>query len=285
MRKQLFGTNTGWLVPVIGQGTWNLPASAAAQQQAIEALKAGVSAGAVHIDTAEMYGSGESEELIARAIAGLPRSNLFIVSKVLPENATYKGTIKACERSLMRLNTDYLDCYLLHWRGSHPLQETMRALEHLVNTGKILSLGVSNFDVDDLKEASGYLERQPIVCNQVLYHLRERGIERHVIPFCNENGIAVVGYTPFGQRAMPPIGSKQGDMLSKIAEKHGCTPRQVVLAFLVRTDNLFAIPKAAKVEHAMENALAGDLVLDSEDIDNMNDAFPKPNRDAPLATL
>ncbi len=184
-----FGS-TGRNVPIIGQGTWNAPTRGARADEAKRALRRGVELGMVHVDTAEMYGDGAAERLLGEAIAGLPREQLFLVSKVLPSNATYDGTIRACEASLKRMRVDYLDCYLLHWRGSVPLAETMRALERLVRDGKTRALGVSNFEVSDLEEARGALETERIACNQVLYHLRERTVETHEMPYCREHDIA-----------------------------------------------------------------------------------------------
>jgi diketogulonate reductase-like aldo/keto reductase len=279
-----FGTS-GCSVPVIGQGTWDMPERGEPRDEAKKALVTGIHKGLVHIDTAEMYGSGLAEELVGEAIRGIHRDELFLVSKVLPTNATYKGTIKACELSLRRMKCDFLDCYLLHWRGNYPLEDTVGALETLVQQGKIRFLGVSNFDVEDLKEASAYLSKERIVCNQVLYHLKERGIERRVIPYCEEQEIAVVAYTPFGQRPMPEPGSAGGRVLAKIAAKYGVTPRQVVLAFLTRNPILFTIPKASKTEHVLENAKAGELTLDRDDIEAIDEVFPAPGKDTPLATL
>jgi diketogulonate reductase-like aldo/keto reductase len=239
----------------------------------------------VHIDTAEMYGNGQSEMLIAEAIRGLPREQLFIVSKVLPSNASYASTIKACEASLDRLQLDCLDCYLLHWRGHHPLSDTMAALEKLVSDGKIRSLGVSNFDVSDLQEAEACLAKEPLACNHVLYNLHARGIERKLIDYCRQRDIAVVGYTPFAQRKPPAPSSKAGQVLASIAERHSATVRQVILAFLVRLDGLFTIPKAAKVDHVRENAGAGDLVLDESDIQAIDAVYPAPTRDVPLGMV
>lgn len=284
MKKHRFGS-LGVKLPVIGQGTWEMPTGGAALEEAKAAIRVGIELGMVHIDTAEMYGSGKSEELIADAVDGLPRDELFIVSKVLPSNASYAGTIKACEKSLKRLRTDYLDCYLLHWRGSVPLSETMRALEHLVDEGKIRSLGVSNFDVDDIEEALPLLEKHAIVCNQVLYNLHTRGIERELIPLCAKHDIAIVAYTPFAQRSLPGTRSAGGQTLAKIAEKHKATERQVVLAFLVRHELGFTIPKAARAGHVRENAGAGQLTLDADDVAAIDEAFPPPSRKVPLATL
>jgi diketogulonate reductase-like aldo/keto reductase len=269
-------------VPIIGQGTWNVPLRGARADEAKLALRRGIDLGLVHIDSAEMYGDGGAEQLVGEAIRGLPRERLFLVSKVLPSNASYDGTIRACEASLRRMGMDYLDCYLLHWRGSSPLRETMRALEALVLQGKIRALGVSNFDVDDLEEARAALEREPIACNQVLYHLRERTIEAHEVPYCRERGIAVVGYTPFGRgdwEDRPGVRS-----IEQIAAKHGATPRQVILAFLTR-DVVFTIPKAARVAHVDENAGAGNLRLDGDDVAAIDAAFPVARRRGGIPTL
>src|SRR5512138_2570922 len=186
-------------VSVIGQGTWYLDRGD--RKAAIATLRRGIETGMTHIDTAEMY--GEAEPVIADAIPGLPREKLFLVSKVLPSNASRRGTITACERSLKRLRTDYLDCYLLHWRGSYPFEETVAAFGELVAAGKIRSWGVSNFDVDDLDELLAVAGRGKIACNQVLYHLQERAIEHAVIPWCEKHGVAVVGYSPFGHGSFP----------------------------------------------------------------------------------
>ena len=284
MRTRLFG-NASRSVPVIGQGTWNFPTRGARVDDAKAALRAGIELGMTHIDTAEMYGDGRSEEIIGEAIADLPRERLFIVSKVLPSNASYAGTLRACEASLRRLRTEYLDCYLLHWRGNAPLSETMRALEKLVDDGKIRSLGVSNFDIDDLDEARAALTKHRIACNQVLYHLGERGIERKLIPYCVRNGIAVVGYSPLGSGEFPSEQSKRGRVLAEIAEQRGLRSQQVALAFLARLEGTFVIPKAANVEHARENAAAGDIVLSDEEVVAVEGAFPLPDKDVPLAVL
>lgn len=273
-------------IPVIGQGTWKTPLrSEKGWDDAVQALRSGVGLDLTHIDTAEMYGSGQAEELVGEAIKGLPRDDLFIVSKVLPNNASYKGTIRACENSLKRIKLDHLDCYLLHWRGSHPLEETMGALEQLVKEGKIRSLGVSNFDVDDLEEAARHLSREKIYCNQVLYNLEHRGIERKLIPYCQEKSISIVGYTPFGQRPVPAATQGAGSVLHKVAKAHGATVRQVMLAFLVRLPGTFTIPKASNLEHLKDNARAGALTLTTDDIAALDEAFPIPSRDVPLAMI
>jgi diketogulonate reductase-like aldo/keto reductase len=255
---------------VIGQGTWYLDRGD--RKAAIAALQRGVELGMTHIDTAEMY--GDAELVIADAIAG-KRDEVFLVSKVLPSNASRRGTITACERSLKRLKTDRLDCYLLHWRGSYPLSETVAAFDELKRAGKIKSWGVSNFDADDLDEileASGVGQ---IACNQVLYHLKERAIEHTVIPWCKQHGVAVVAYSPFGHNDFPSPQSKAGEVLQKIAASHKATPRQVALAFLTRETAVFAIPKASTAEHADENAAAGDLTLGASEIAALDAAFPR----------
>ncbi len=250
---------------------------AGARAAEIAALRRGLDLGLCHIDTAEMYGNGLAEQAIGEAIAGLPREGMFIVSKVLPQNATYQGTIAACEASLRRLRLDYLDVYLLHWRGRHPLAETLRALEDLVDAGKIRALGVSNFDVSDLDEARVLLRRHPIACNQVLYHLGERYVEGDLMEYCQRHNIAVVGYSPFGTGTFPGPATVGGRVLATVAARHapGTTARQVTLAFLAREAPLFAIPKAVRPEHVDENAGALRIALSETDIREIDEAFPK----------
>lgn len=270
MQQRPFGTGNP-TVSVIGQGTWNL--ELANRAEAVKTLRRGIDLGMTHIDTAEMYGSGKAEAITGEAIAGR-RGEVFLVSKVLPSNASRKGTITACERSLNYLKTDYLDCYLLHWPGSYPLEETFAAFEELKKAGKIRSWGVSNFDEGDLDEALSIAGKGKIACNQVLYHLRERAIEHAVIPWCEKNGVAVVAYSPFGQSAFPSPTSPGGKVLEDIASKRGVTPRQIALAFLTRKESVLAIPKASKVAHAEENAGAGDLKLSAAEIAEIDKAFP-----------
>jgi diketogulonate reductase-like aldo/keto reductase len=258
-------------VAVIGQGTWNL--ERASRKEAVAALQRGLDLGMTHIDTAEMYGSGEAEEYVAEAITGR-RDEVFLVSKVLPNNASRKGTIKACEQSLKRLKVERLDCYLLHWRESIPLAETIAAFEELEKAGKIRAWGVSNFDVGDLEEALAIAGPGRIACNQVLYHLEQRGIEHAVLPWCERHGVAVVGYTPFGRR-FPGPGNSGGRVLAEIAAAHGATPRQAALAFLVRQPSLFAIPKASSAAHTADNAGAGSLVLSEDEVRRIDAAFPQ----------
>jgi diketogulonate reductase-like aldo/keto reductase len=279
MERRPFGA-TRREVPVIGQGTWEIERRD--HVAAVATLRRGLDAGMSHIDTAEMYGSGVAEELVASAAAER-REDVFLVSKVLPHNASRKGTIAACERSLARLRTDRLDCYLLHWRGQHPLEDTVAAFEDLVAGGKILSWGVSNFDVSDLEELGAIRAAGGPVCNQVLYHLRERGIEHRVLPWCEKHRVAVVGYSPFGHGDFPDPHTREGRLLQEIAAAHQATPRQVALRFLVRRPGLFTIPKASSLEHASENAAAGDLHLDDGELARIDQAFPvgPPPREVP----
>ena len=279
MQSRIFGKG-GPEVSVIGQGTWYLDRGD--RKAAVTALRRGIELGMTHIDTAEMY--GDAELVIADAIAAR-RDEVFLVSKVLPSNASRRGTITACERSLKRLKTDHLDCYLLHWRGSYPLSETVAAFEDLKRAGKIRSWGVSNFDGDDLNELLSVAGEGKIACNQVLYHLKERAIEHAVIPWCERHGVAVVAYSPFGHNDFPLRRSPSGEVLHKIAAKHKATPRQVALAFLTRETTVFAIPKASNAEHAAENAAAGDLKLDASEIAALDAAFPRGAKPRSLPML
>ena len=262
-------------VAAIGQGTWYDESDDRAV--AIAALRRGLDLGMTHIDTAEMYLSGGAEEWVSEAIAGR-RDDVFLVSKVLPQNASREGTIDACERSLGRLKTDRLDLYLLHWRGRHPLEETIAAFEQLQHEGKILAWGVSNFNVKDLEKA------RAAVCDQVLYHIKERAIEHAVIPWCAQHGAAVVAYSPFGHGSFPGPRTSGGRLLQEIAEAHDATPRQVALRFLLRWPSLFAIPKSTSFEHVAENAATGDLELTDAEIARIDAAFPlgAPPRELPM---
>jgi len=266
---------TGAQVPSLGQGTWNMEFDASANH--LRALMCGIDAGLTHIDTAEMYGSGRAERMVGEAIAGR-RDEVFLVSKVLPENASRRGTIAACERSLKRLGTDRLDCYLLHWPGGHPIEETIAAFEELVQAGKIRSWGVSNLDEEELAEAIAVAGPDRLACNQVYYALRQRGAEHAVIPFCEKQGIAVVAYSPFGSGRFPRPRTRAGRVLAEIAETYGATPHQVALAFLTRLPSVFAIPKAAHVAHVADNAAAGKLSLRDADLRRIEQAFPRGPR-------
>jgi diketogulonate reductase-like aldo/keto reductase len=237
-----------------------------------------------HIDTAEMYGSGAAEELVAEAIQGR-RDEVFLVSKVLPENASLPGTKAACERSLARLRTDHLDCYLLHWRGRYPVDVTIQAFQQLQREGKILSWGVSNFDQPDLEEAWNAAGQKDLACNQVLYHLGERAIEHRVLPWCEEHGVTVVAYSPFGHGEFPGPRTKGGQLLKQIADAHHATARQVALRFLLRRPSCITIPKASSPEHAAENAGAGDLKLSEAELRQIDEAFPRGPRPRQLPML
>jgi len=273
MLKRQFGSSD-ISVPVIGQGTWQMNSSG------IEAMNLGIELGMTHIDTAEMYTG--SEEVIAEVIRGR-RKNIVLVSKVMPSNASYRNTLRSCDASLQRLKTDYLDLYLVHWwSATHPIEDTMRAMEELVAAGKIRHIGVSNFDVGQLKRTQKTLTRRKIACNQVMYHLRSRGIENGLIDYCDSQNIAVVGYSPFGQGDFPKSSTKQGKVLETIASKHSKTPRQVALNFLTRHDGLFAIPKSSSVDHVRENAGGTGWKLDQEDLKSIDSAFPLPPKNQPL---
>jgi len=284
MIKRKFGW-TDVNVPIIGQGTWMLEGNNKyTKSRAIETLKLGLDLGMTHIDTAEMYDNGHTEELVAQAIAER-RDEVFLVSKVLPSNASYEGTLKACKRSLKRLNTDWLDLYLLHWPSSYPITETMRAMEKLVDDGLIKYIGVSNFDIEELKEAEQALKNEQMACNQVLYHLDNRGIERRLLPYCTEKSIAIVGYSPFGHGNFPSPQSAKGKILEEIAKLHNRTARQVALNFLTHHDNIFTIPKTSRLERVKENSEGVDWKLTENDIMTIEKAFPVPTYDTPLGMI
>jgi diketogulonate reductase-like aldo/keto reductase len=279
MERRPFGKN-GELVPVIGQGTWRMEGDERAL--AIRALRAGLEEGMMHIDTAEMYGSGEVEETVREAIAGR-RDEVFLVSKVWPQNATYEGTIAACDRSLSRLGTDRLDCYLLHWPGHHPLEETIRAFETLVRAGKIRSWGLSNFDAPRLEKAFAIAGEGRIACDQVLYNVGERSIEQAVLPWCEQHGVAVVAYSPLGSGVFPSPRSAGGRALLEIAAAHEATPHQVALAFVLRRPAVLTIPKASRPEHAVEDARAAGLRLSLEELRRLEAVFPlRVKRELPM---
>ncbi|WP_437707320.1 aldo/keto reductase [Sorangium sp. So ce448] len=281
MEQRALGS-TGVEIPVVGQGTWQMEMDDEAA--CIDAIRRGIDAGMTHIDTAEMYGSGAVEALVGKAITGR-RDEVFLASKVLPSNASYAGTIAACERSLEQLRTDRLDLYLLHWPGSYPLEETFRAFKDLRDKGKIRYFGVSNFDQAELSKAIAIAGAREIACNQVLYHLLERSIEHRVLPLCERHGIAVVAYSPFGSGRFPAPDSAAGRVLASIAAAHRATPWQVALRFLLRRQPVFVIPKAANAAHALDNAAAGDLRLGSEDIARLETAFPLGRDRGVLPTL
>ncbi|HTR53118.1 MAG TPA: aldo/keto reductase [Kofleriaceae bacterium] len=265
MHTRAFGP-LGVRVPVIGLGTWNMERDD--RKAAVAAIQRALELGMTHLDTAEMYGSGRVETIVGQAIAGR-RDGVFLVSKVLPRNASYDGTLRACEQSLARLGTDHLDLYLLHWREDTPLAETFRAFEKLVQQGKIRAWGVSNFDDADLEDA--WREGKP-ACNQVLYHLGQREIEHRVIPWCEAHGVAVVAYSPLGGSVTHGGGFPRSRPLEALAKRRGATARQVALAFLTRRESVFAIPKSSSVAHIDE--LARQVELDAAALAELEAAFP-----------
>ena len=282
MARRAFGW-TKEQIPAIGMGTWMIENHG--RELAVRALQKGLDLGMTHIDTAEMYGNGKAEEIISDAILGR-RDQVFLVSKVLPSNASYEGTIKACKKSLKRLRTRHLDLYLLHWPSTYPITETMRAMEELKNEGLIRYIGVSNFDVEDLQEAEAVLKNHRLACNQVMYHLESRGIEKRLLPYCAKRQIAVVGYSSFGHGSFPDPNSVGGKVLSKISERLGKTARQVALNFLTRPAfPLFAIPKSSEPKHVEENSGGMGWELSKEDISLLDEAFPVPSTDSSLAMI
>jgi len=272
-------TRSGAVMPSLGLGTWRMGENVAARQEEVAALKLGLDLGLRLIDTAEMYGEGGAEEVVAEAIAGR-RESAFIVTKVYPHNASYAGTLTACERSLKRLRVDVIDLYLLHWPGEHPLEETLRAFATLAEEGKVRHYGLSNFDLDELRRAERFPGGSRIGVNQVLYNLERRGIERRLIPWCASSHIAIMAYSPFEQGRL-----RAGDGLRRVAARHDANPMQVALAWTLRHDNVVAIPKASRKAHVLLNAKAADIVLTEEDLADIDRAYPPPRRDVPLETL
>ncbi|CAN7491104.1 aldo/keto reductase [Rhizobium sp. LjRoot30] len=270
---------SGISVPALGQGTWNMGENAADATREIESLKAGLSLGLTLIDTAEMYAEGGAEKVAGRAIAG-QRDEVFLVSKVYPWNASRRGTIEACDRSLQRLGTDRIDLYLLHWRGDHPLADTVAAFEELQQAGKIGAWGVSNFDVDDMQELLAVPGGENVAANQVLYNLGRRGIEYDLLPFCQERNIPIMAYSPIEQGRL----LHHPDLVD-IAKAYQATPAQVALAFVLERDGVIAIPKTSHPHRVEENRGALDLDITDEDWAVLDAAFPPPARKTSLAML
>ncbi|HEX5321878.1 MAG TPA: aldo/keto reductase [Stellaceae bacterium] len=269
----------GEKIPAYGQGTWHMGENDRYAEEEEASLRLGIELGLTLIDTAEMYGNGVAEEIVARA-AGKNRDKLFIVSKVLPYNASRKGTIEACERSLKRLKTDRIDLYLLHWRGSHPFAETLAAFDTLKRDGKIRHHGVSNFGLDDMKEWVGLGGGETVATNQILYNLTRRGPEYDLIPWCRQRGIPIMAYSPIEQGRM--LGHKA---LAEIGVRHNATPAQVALAWLLHQDGMIVIPKARQLDHVRENRKAPDVTLTEDDLAALDRAFKPPNRRTPLGML
>ncbi|AFZ13495.1 2,5-didehydrogluconate reductase [Crinalium epipsammum PCC 9333] len=270
---------SGQVIPVLGMGTWQMGENPKHRQDEINALCHGLDIGLSLIDTAEMYGEGGAEEVIAQAIANR-RSQAFVVSKVYPHNASIKGAIAACERSLQRLKTDYLDLYLLHWRGSIPLTETLQAFQTLQQAGKIRSYGVSNFDVKDMESASKLEGGKAIVTNQVLYNLSRRGIEWNLLPWCRERNIPIMAYSPIEQGRI-----LKNRTLGAIAQQRGVTPAQIAIAWLLHQENVIVIPKSSKIDHINQNLAAIDLKLSTEELHALDAAFPPPTKPTSLEML
>jgi diketogulonate reductase-like aldo/keto reductase len=269
---------SGASMPVFGLGTWRMGESARVRAAEMKALRHGIDRGVTLIDTAEMYGDGEAETVVADAV-GDRRDDMFIVSKVLPSNASRRGTVAACERGLKRLKTDRIDLYLLHWRGSYPLADTVAAFEELRAAGKIRSWGVSNLDHDDMHELWGVSHGRHCQTDQVLYNLTRRGIEFDLLPFCREHKMPVMAYSPLEQARM--LGHRT---LAEVAKRHGASAAQVALAWLLR-QNVIVIPKATSTAHVDENLGALDLKLTTTDVATLDRAFPAPTKQQPLDML
>ncbi|HEX5833999.1 MAG TPA: aldo/keto reductase [Pyrinomonadaceae bacterium] len=275
---------SGRPIPVLGQGTWRMGEIAARFQLEVEALRFGLDLGMNLIDTAEMYGEGGAEEVVAEAIAGR-REEVFVVSKVYPHNATRGGAIEACERSLRRLKTDYIDLYLLHWRGGVALKETVAAFQQLKEAGKILEHGVSNFDVSDMDQWVALAGSDEVATNQVLYNLEHRGIEYALIPWSRVKRIPIMAYSPVGHRPDEQKRLLNDRNLKSVAAAHNATPAQIALAWVLREADIIAIPKASRSEHIRENRAALDIKLTSDDLAKLDQSFPPPSRKTPLEML
>jgi len=272
-------TRGGAEMPVLGQGTWKMGEDPARRRTEVAALRLGVDLGMTLIDTAEMYADGGAEEVVGEAIQGV-RDDVFLVSKVLPQHASRAGVVRAAEASLRRLRTEWIDLFLLHWPGSEPLEETLSGFEQLAAQGKIRGFGVSNFDHAEMAAAERLPGGHRIAANQVLYNLKRRGVERRLLPWCAERGIAVMAYSPVEQGRLPGK-----DALADVARRHGATTFAVAIAWTIRNEGIVAIPKASRLEHVRENAGAADLCLTEEDLADLDRAFPVPQRDVPLEML
>ena len=270
---------SGATMPTYGLGTWRMGEDVRHRADEVAALRHGIARGFSLIDTAEMYGDGEAESIVAEAI-GPRRANVFIVSKVLPQNSSRAHTVAACERSLKRLKTDRIDLYLLHWRGSPPVSETLEAFQALKKEGKILDWGVSNFDLGEMDDVARCKGGAACATNQVLYNLSRRGIEFDLMPWCKKRGMPIMAYSPIEQ------GRILGDAtLHAVAARHNATPAQVALAWLIRQDGVIAIPKAGSAAHVDENLAALDLKLTEDDLAALDRAFPPPQGPQPLEML
>jgi diketogulonate reductase-like aldo/keto reductase len=272
----------GTAVPALGQGVWMMGDNPAKRAAELAALRAGVAAGMTLIDTAEMYGNGRSEKLVAEAIRQIPRESLFIVSKVLPSNAGRAKIFDSCDASLHHLGVSYLDLYLLHWRGGVPLSETVACMEELVQSGKIRRWGVSNFDLDDMKDLWRIPAGRHCAVNQVLYHLGSRGIEYDLLPWLTEHQVPVMAYCPIAQAGELQSELYASPVLKKVAERHQASVTQILLAFVLRSGHVIAIPRSGNAEHTAENAAADGVELTPTDLDDLDAAFPAPTTKVPL---
>jgi diketogulonate reductase-like aldo/keto reductase len=270
---------SGETIPVLGQGTWHMGEDVRRRADELAALRVGIDLGMALIDTAEMYGDGATEELVGEAIAGR-RDQVFLVSKVVPTNASRSGTVAACERSLRRLGTETLDLYLLHWPGPWPLEETLEGFAALQRAGKIRHWGVSNFDLAEISDLYEMPGGDAVATDQVLYNLQWRGIEYDLLPWCLERGIPTMAYSPIEQGRL-----LDHPVLRHIAQRHDATPAQIALAWVVRRDRTCAIPKAGTVAHVRENRAALDILLTSRDLAALDRVFPTPAKPEPLAML
>jgi diketogulonate reductase-like aldo/keto reductase len=271
-------------IPVLGQGTWRIGEDPSRRKAEIAGLRLGMDLGMTLIDTAEMYAEGGAEEVVGEAIADRAREDVFVVTKVYPHNATRRGVIEACTRSLRRLNTEYIDLYLLHWRGNVPLSETLDAFQYLKNKGSIRDFGVSNFDVSDMEEAVALPGGDEIATNQVLYNLVHRGIEWDLLPWCRTRGIPITAYSPVGIDSREQRRVFNNTTVKEIASRHNATAAQISLAWLLRHPDVIVIPKASKPEHIRENRAALDIALTAQDLKELDQAFPPPDRKTPLET-
>lgn len=269
----------GTMCPAFGVGTWRMGEAAGQRGAELAALQAAIEAGVGLIDTAEMYGEGGAEKIVGEAIQGR-RDGLYIVSKVYPQNASRAGVAAACERSLKRLGVERIDLYLLHWRGGHPLAETVAGFEALKRQGKIGAWGVSNFDVEDMDELFSVPGGRNCATNQVLYNLARRGIEAGLLGWSRKHAMPIMAYSPLEQARIPAKPE-----LAAVASRHGATPAQIMLAFAMRDANTIAIPKSTRTAHLRENIAALDIVLDAADMAALDKAFPPPKRRAPLDML
>ncbi|MCC8094492.1 MAG: aldo/keto reductase [Tannerellaceae bacterium] len=263
----------------LGQGTWNMGDDNTQRKTELDALRTGIDLGMTLIDTAEMYGNGRSERLVGEAIKG-QRDKVFLISKVLPSNASRQGTLKACENSLKRLQTDYLDMYLLHWQGRYPFEETVEAMLQLKQEGKIRDWGVSNMDVAEMEAFYSIPGGNTCAANQVVYNLTRRGIEYDLIPWCRKNNLPVIAYSPVEQGRL-----QNNKLLSEIARRHNASPTQIALAWAIRNPGVIAIPKAASAKHVEENFKSLTLELTAEDLQQIDSVFPTPTRKMPLEML